>query len=196
MDTSRTETRSFENSPLTLTHDQSPDQPSKSDGNISYAYGVSQNRVQLSNFGLRFLAFTLDIIILGLCGRIFAYPAGVIMGMVFGSGLKVLSLLLWIFGPSWLYFTILESSSWQASLGKQLLGLKVVCKNGDRLSFTKAALRSLVRIPSMVLLFAGCIMAAFTEQKQALHDLVAGTIVIMADQSVESPGGIDHTQTT
>jgi len=39
---------------------------------------------------------------------------------------------------NWIYFSVLESSSWQASIGKKALGLKVVDKNGDRISFGRA----------------------------------------------------------
>ena len=75
------------------------------------------------------------------------------------------------------YYPLLESSSWQATIGKRLMGLRVVDESGARISFLRALARYLSKILSAVFLI-GYIMAAFTSKKQALHDLIAGTLVI------------------
>jgi uncharacterized RDD family membrane protein YckC len=78
----------------------------------------------------------------------------------------------------WLWFTIPESSSWQASLGKKLLGLRVTDLNHNRISFGRANARYWSKILSTLILMIGFLMAAFTSKKQALHDLISGTLVV------------------
>lgn len=77
-----------------------------------------------------------------------------------------------------LYFALLESSSKQATIGKMVLGIIVTDTNGNKLDFTKALVRNLCRIISSMILLIGYIMAAFTEKKQALHDIIASTLVV------------------
>lgn len=85
---------------------------------------------------------------------------------------------------TWLYWSLLESSSWQATLGKKALGLYVTDLGGNRVSFGKAsgrffAGRGISLVPSIGALYylIDCIMAGFTEKKQALHDTIAGCLV-------------------
>lgn len=50
--------------------------------------------------------------------------------------------------------------------------------NGNKLDFSKALVRNLCRIISNLTFLVGYIVAAFTEKRQALHDLIAGTLVL------------------
>ncbi|WP_042349116.1 RDD family protein [Bacillus massiliigorillae] len=77
-----------------------------------------------------------------------------------------------------LYYTLLQSSKWQATIGKKLLGVKVVTLEGDRISFFRAIIRHLVMFSISSLFYFGFIMALFTKRKQTLHDLLAKTLVI------------------
>lgn len=76
------------------------------------------------------------------------------------------------------YFTLMESSRHQATLGKLALGIKVVDQNGGRLTSVHALGRWFAASLSYLTLYIGFLMAAFTERKQALHDMVAGTLVV------------------
>ncbi len=78
----------------------------------------------------------------------------------------------------WLYFAMFESSEKQATPGKAMMGLRVTDLEGRRISFGRATGRFFGRILSNFILFIGYIMAAFTEKKQALHDMIAGTLVL------------------
>ena len=78
---------------------------------------------------------------------------------------------------SWLYYAIMESSAKQATLGKIAIGLVVTDKRGNRLTFGRATARYFARWLSGIILMIGYIIAAFTEKKEALHDMIAGTIV-------------------
>ena len=75
------------------------------------------------------------------------------------------------------YFIFTESSRWQATIGKKLLGIKVGDFEGKRISIGKAFLRLLGKWISGQILLIGYLMAFFTKNKQALHDFLAGTFV-------------------
>lgn len=78
----------------------------------------------------------------------------------------------------WIYFAAMESSPLQGTLGKLALRIKVTDLGGDRIGFGKATGRYFGKFLSALLLFAGFIMAAFTERKQGLHDKLAGCLVV------------------
>lgn len=79
----------------------------------------------------------------------------------------------------WLYYALMESSAKQATLGKMALGIKVTDMTGNRISFGRATGRYFGKIISGLILNIGYIMAAFTQKKQALHDLMANCLVIL-----------------
>jgi uncharacterized RDD family membrane protein YckC len=78
----------------------------------------------------------------------------------------------------WAYYAILESSPARGTLGKLALGLYVADTHGDPIGFWRAVVRNALKYLSSLLLFIGWLMAAFTPRKQALHDLLAGTLVL------------------
>jgi uncharacterized RDD family membrane protein YckC len=144
-----------------------------------------------AGFWLRFVAYIIDSILLGIVVGIF------IVLPLMGSTLKALidsggnpwdiytevtpqltALRLLVLMATWLYYALLESSSWQATLGKKALGLKVTDMAGNRVTFGRASGRYFAKIISVVTLFLGFIMAGFTERKQALHDMIAGCLVV------------------
>jgi uncharacterized RDD family membrane protein YckC len=73
---------------------------------------------------------------------------------------------------------LLESSSWQATLGKKALGLVVTTVGGEPISFGRALGRNLAKLLSSLILMIGFLMAGFTAKKQALHDLLADCLVV------------------
>lgn len=76
------------------------------------------------------------------------------------------------------YYAGLESSSLQATLGKMAVGIKVVDADGARLSRARALGRWAASALSWLVLGVGYLMAAFTERKRGLHDLLARTQVV------------------
>ena len=77
-----------------------------------------------------------------------------------------------------IYQVVMESSAKQATYGKQMLKIKVVDMNGDRITFGKAVARNLCKIFSVLTFFIGYLLAFFNKQQQCLHDMMAGTLVI------------------
>ena len=104
---------------------------------------------------------------------------------VFGAGLMenapglVVLLYLILLAACWLYFALMESSSRQATLGKMALGIIVTSTSGGRIGFGAATGRYFGKILSSIFLI-GYVMAGFTSRKQALHDMMAGTLVMRA----------------
>ena len=78
----------------------------------------------------------------------------------------------------WLYFALMESSRFQGTLGKMAVQIKVTDLEGNRLTFGRATGRHFGKIVSGLTLGIGYIMAAFTEKKQGLHDIMAGCLVV------------------
>jgi uncharacterized RDD family membrane protein YckC len=77
----------------------------------------------------------------------------------------------------WLYEALMMSSTWQATLGKKALGLRVTDEAGNRISFARASGRHFAKYISAAILGIGYLMVAFTDRKRGLHDILAGTLV-------------------
>ncbi|HLY98693.1 MAG TPA: RDD family protein [Candidatus Angelobacter sp.] len=77
----------------------------------------------------------------------------------------------------WLYEALLTSSSWQGTIGKRILHLKVTDLEGNRISFGRASGRFFAKSLSHLVCFLLYVIVAFTDRKQGLHDMVAGTLV-------------------
>jgi uncharacterized RDD family membrane protein YckC len=82
------------------------------------------------------------------------------------------------FVGQWLYEALLTSSSWQATLGKRVLQLKVTDEVGNRIGFGRATGRFFAKILSSMFFCIGFIMVGLTDRKRGLHDMLAGTLVM------------------
>jgi uncharacterized RDD family membrane protein YckC len=142
-----------------------------------------------AGFWTRFLAALIDGIILAIVSIIITFIIGLILGGAGGAvggsdgasaGIGIASLITNVLSivVGWLYYALQESSDKQATIGKQALGLTVTDLNGGQISFGKATIRHFGKWLSSLILLIGYIMAAFTEKKQALHDIIAGTLVL------------------
>ncbi len=78
----------------------------------------------------------------------------------------------------WLYYALLESSPLQASLGKIIVGIKVVDKRGRRLTFWQATERIFSKLITNVTFYFGFFIAAFDKKKRTLHDRITHSAVI------------------
>lgn len=78
----------------------------------------------------------------------------------------------------WLYYAIMESSRWQATLGKAWMGLLVTDLRGERVSFWRATLRYLAKWISILTLLVGFFAFVFWGRRQALHDILTGCLIV------------------
>lgn len=91
-----------------------------------------------------------------------------------------LALTFFVFSLSYkMYYAMWESSRSQATPGKMALGIKVVNMSGEKLSFGKAILRNLLKFFSSALIDIGFLMVLWDPKKQALHDKIAKTAVVL-----------------
>ena len=144
---------------------------------------------EYGDFWNRFAASFIDGIITSIGGGILGGVLGGFYGAAGGSseGAGVLSFCMGLI-LGWLYSAIMESSAKQATLGKMAMGLVVTDEKDNRLTFGKATARYFAKWLSSMILMIGYIIAAFTEKKQALHDMIAGTLVYQRRPS--KAGGI------
>lgn len=129
---------------------------------------------------MRLFAFIIDNIILGLGIDLFLMT--VIAPILHRDPIAVVKTrrIVWptFLIAEWLYFTVMESSPLQATVGKMLLGLKVADTGGEPLTFWRAGARSAAKWLSQYTFFIGYVMAMFNNRSQTLHDVIAGTVVI------------------
>lgn len=144
-------------------------------------------RTGYAGFWRRFAAVFIDNVLLAIGGAILGGIFGLMLGIAMAaSGASpvaiagVAELIGYLIGLvlNWLYFTLFESSKMQATLGKMALGIIVTDMEGKRISFGRANGRYWAKIISAFILLIGYIMAAFTEKKQALHDIMASCLVV------------------
>ena len=137
--------------------------------NMNYqgGYGIM---VTYAGFWKRVLAIIIDGLILGIV-------EGIINWIFTSVGLETVGSILSII-IAWLYYSLMESSEYQATLGKMALHLRVTDVTGNRVSFARATGRYFGKIISGIILCIGYMMAGWTEKKQALHDIMAGTLVV------------------
>lgn len=82
---------------------------------------------------------------------------------------------LWI---GWLYFALMESSANSATLGKMAMSIVVSDRFGRRITFERATGRYFAKIITGFTFGVGYVMAAFSSRKQALHDIIAGCLLL------------------
>jgi uncharacterized RDD family membrane protein YckC len=163
---------------------------------------VSWPTVQRAGFWIRVAAGLFDLLILAIPVIVFVSFLSVGMGSwrafldlhpgetpdqihaLFGPTFLALTLVFFLL-IEWLYFAILESSSWHATVGKRLLGLHVGDVNGKPVRFLRATGRFLggrllMQMPSVGLyyFFVDCVCIGLVPGKRAIHDMLAGCLVL------------------
>ena len=149
--------------------------------------------VTYAGFWKRFIAYIIDSIIVTIASLIIIVPLAIVFGLgalsqedmgeeaaagfilAFIGAYLVVGIFIWI--GQWLYFAFMESTK-GATLGKMALGIVVTDMNGNTISFGKATGRYFGKILSSIIFCIGYIMAGFTQQKQALHDILSGCLVV------------------
>jgi uncharacterized RDD family membrane protein YckC len=157
--------------------------PSSGRTAASAPMAVANSRVAYGGFWLRAVAFAIDSLLLGIVsGWVILKPmlsrAGIPLddpwAFFRNMSRQAIAIRLAILMAGWLYWALMESSPWQATIGKKVLGLQVTDLKGRRINLARASGRYFAK----QLLFFGFVMAGFTEKKQALHDMIAGCLVL------------------
>lgn len=143
--------------------------------------------VRYGGFWRRFVAAFIDGVIMNIAFSIIGSFLGMSLAMTsmmtrgqpnpFAMASAMSGAMLVSMALGWLYSAAMESSSLQATVGKLAVGVVVTDLNGERISFGRATGRYFAKFLSAMIFMIGYIMAAFTDRKQALHDMIAGTLV-------------------
>ncbi|SRR5258706_6539563 len=151
---------------------------------IEKAAALPTERACYGGFWIRFAAFAIDAVLLTGPALIVGALQNVV-GFFWGYFVpNQPEAVFWLWNSTtncaieWIYYAVLWSSPWQASVGKKICGLRVVDQNGSRISFGRATGRYFAGFLSAIILGIGFIMIAWTRRRQGLHDMIAETLVV------------------
>lgn len=132
-----------------------------------------------AGIGPRFAAYLIDIIPVVLLSFVLLYLVN--GAEMFNSdrkdamdSVRALGLMLWI-----VYCTIMESTSFQGTIGKRLMDIKVVNASGGRLTVFEAIIRNITKLLSSLPLGLGFFWMLFNKKKKCWHDMLSGAWVVM-----------------
>lgn len=138
-----------------------------------------------AGFWRRFAARIIDIIVTVLVNMVIITIATAIAGWEQDTTDGQVEIYIIGFVVGWLYYAGMHSSPYQATLGKMALGIVVTGYDGQQIGFWHATARYLAEIISGLILLIGYLMVAWTERKQALHDMLTSTLVVNREQRQE-----------
>jgi uncharacterized RDD family membrane protein YckC len=148
---------------------------------------TTQLDLRPAGFWIRFVAALVDGFILWVLTLILAIPLGISGGFAIrpedlqGSVQAIVQRVMIVSVVNnvvWLLYSVVFVGWRGQTPGKMLLGLKIIRVDGGEVDYVKAFIRWIGYWLSTFILFIGYIIAAFTENKRALHDYIAGTRVI------------------
>jgi len=140
-------------------------------------YGIpSYFDMRYAGFWRRFVAYILDMIIAAIIAAMIQLPFYLVLHPSLNDN-EVLQQLIGLM-VGWLYTAGFDSSTLQGTPGKLALSIYVTDLNGQRISFGRATGRHFAMILSALIFCIGFMMAGWTQRKQALHDMIAGCLVL------------------
>ena len=142
---------------------------------------LKENIIEYAGFWKRVAAALIDSLVMLIPSMILGFIIG--FGMALNDPyvtdyeleivVNIMSIVTW-----WLYSAVFESSNFMATPGKMALGIVVTDYQNQKISFAQASGRHFGKIISGIIIGIGFIMAAFTEKKQGLHDIMSGTLIV------------------
>lgn len=158
------------------------------------AWPVTAQPLRYAGFWRRFVAALIDGVLVGLLwfvlsglyefatSRILESTAFSPDGVALGRALWLVSAGRWMLAVLvvFLYFALPEATRRGASLGKIVMGLRVSRPDGDRAGIVRSTLRTALKPLSAAPLMLGFVIAGWNRRKQALHDLLSGSVVLRA----------------
>ena len=126
---------------------------------------------EYAGFWIRLVAALVDGVIL--------FVVAIILALITG-GLSV-----YVHWLIYILYSVLLTGLRGQTLGKQLLGIRVVNQNGEVPGIGRAILREVIgKLVSMIVFYLGYFWVLFDRRKQAWHDKIAGTYVIRVEKRV------------
>ena len=153
--------------------------------NMYAQHGTNNVDYPVASFWQRFAAYLIDSIIMGIANAAIGGVIGAVLGVAIGvlSGDSdavgiVAQLVGMLVGLCvFVFYETFFLCKYGATPGKMILGLKVL-HNGENLSVGRAVGRAFGKQLSGYICAIGYIMAAFTQDTKALHDMMCETVVV------------------
>ncbi len=134
---------------------------------------MQTSTVHYAGFWKRFVAFFIDFFVIWAIPFLLVLLNPTLVNTE-NSGIDLIGTVM-----CWLYYAVMESSGYGATLGKMIMKIKVTNLNGEKISFGRATGRFFGKfICSQLTLSIGFAMAGFTAKKQGLHDMMASCLVV------------------
>lgn len=145
--------------------------------------GINVKQMDYAGFWIRFGASIIDSIITTVVSLLISFGFGMMAMFTSSSSdpsnaaiYSVISTLLSLCIT--IGYETFFIGKWGATIGKMACGLKVVTPEGDKITYLRAFARYFAKIVSAMILLIGYIMAAFDDEKRALHDRICDTRVV------------------
>lgn len=148
--------------------------------NSQHSEGFNQSAsYRLAGFWIRFWAFLIDLAVIAMSGKILLiviWPAGLENNIV-QSFITINAFFVGAWGAAYL---IIMTAVWGQTVGKMLMGIRVMQTDGNKVSWQTAVIRELVGRPLAQLFGSnlGYLICPFHPNKQAVHDLISDTYVV------------------
>lgn len=160
--------------------------PAATPDNGSWVAAQPAGEVVLAGFWKRTAAYLIDSLIVGVAGGLIGMLLGLLLVPLTMAGdagaaaamVGYLLIQLVSLAITAAYYAGFHASRGQATLGKMAIGIKVVRPDGGRISLMRGVGRYFAFLLSGLILCIGFLMAAFTERKQGLHDMLCDTLVV------------------
>ena len=150
---------------------------------VSY---LSAEPLEVAPHGDRILAKLIDglpcalvFVVVIVLGRMMAGDSPQRAWFMFGPLALVGAILLWPI------YTIAAEYWWSATLGKRLMGLRVVQESGARITLGQSLVRQLSLVFQVI--FFDSLFALFTEKRQRACELLSKTRVVRAKRATSTP---------
>ena len=84
--------------------------------------------------------------------------------------------------PSWLYWSLMQSSNTQSTLGQRAMGIKLVSTIDGKVSFGRATGRFFANFLNILSFLLGYFMMFFNDKNQCLHDYMTKCVVVKSKE--------------
>ncbi|MBM7643958.1 putative RDD family membrane protein YckC [Scopulibacillus daqui] len=146
-------------------------------GNTAITEQYAGDANKHAGFWIRFLAVILDGIFVFFAIFVLVFIGELISALTETASIGIIFIIIAYIGAI-LYQVVLPATQLQGTLGKYILGLKIIHQNGNRIGIGRSICRSLSCTLSGMILYIGYMMAGFTKEKTALHDMICSTYVV------------------
>lgn len=133
---------------------------------------------ELASVGTRAAAWAIDVIVMAALVFVAVLAATALATLSQGLGIALLSV--FVFLVQWWYAALLEWRWGGRTIGKRIVGLRVLGEDGLALTFSQAVIRNLVRVADLLpgLYLVGGLSVLVDRKARRLGDVAAGTIVV------------------